>query len=630
MTGLWRKLLALALLVVALGLVNDLATRSSLQVDLTGERFFTLSPGSRRLLAEMQSPVQVELYFSASRKGLPIGLKVFAQRVEQLLRQYERYSGGRVQVKVLDPVPGSREEEEARRLGLSARPLGPDERLYFGLAVFHGGNRRIIPLIDYRREQLLEYDFSRLIHAVQTHRLPKLAVASSLEVFGKRGLPKEQQKIEDGTAEWQFMKEVRLAYDPIEVHPTDDTLPAGIDALLVINPSGFDPRLLHAIDQFILSGRPAVVLLDPYNYFEVERDATDGNVIGETYAKSSDLPGFLPAWGVRFSSHEIVGDLLNPTSVPVQDNQPPASLPVWISLTQFDDNLPATAGFDLVTLAEAGCLSPLPGSATTFTPLLRSSPKSALLPADQIDKLDPFHIDDRIHPTGERYVLAALVEGRFGTAFPHGKPPPPPDGATSGEADPWLLGLKESKTTSRAIVIADADFIKDQLAYSALSRGADSFLAKPRNNNISLLLNCLEQVRGDRDLLPVRPAAHTIRPFTRIQALTQNAEEKFRQEMQGIGGRLRQLDDELTELNTQAAQGGGALVSEQALTAIRRVQKEQNALRGRRLQIQQELQQEIAALHQRLTLLNLGVIPALIALGGVSLWFYRTRRRVER
>ena len=169
-----------------------------------------------------------------------------------------------MQVKVLDPVPGSREEEEAQRLGLTSRPLGLDERLFFGLAVFHGGNHRIIPLIDYRRERLMEYDFSRLIYAVQTHRLPKLAIASSLQVFGQRGLPKEQQKVEDGTAEWQFMKELRLAYDPEEVHPTDETLPADADALLVINPTGFDPRLQYAIDQFILSGRPAMILLDPY------------------------------------------------------------------------------------------------------------------------------------------------------------------------------------------------------------------------------------------------------------------------------------------------------------------------------------------------------------------------------
>jgi ABC-type uncharacterized transport system involved in gliding motility auxiliary subunit len=610
-------------------MVNDLASRLPVQVDLTSERFFTLSDETNRMLGEMQTPVQVELYFSASRKGLPIGLKVFAQRVEQLLLQYERHSAGKVQVKVIDPVPGSREEEEARRLGLTSRPLGPDERLYFGLAVFHGGNRRTIPLIDYRRERLLEYDFSRLIYAVQTHRLPKLAIATSLEIFGKRGMPIDQQKVEDGTAEWQFMKELRLAYNPEEVHPSNDTLPGDADALLVINPTGFDPRLLHAIDQFILSGKPAVILLDPYNYFEVERDITDGNVLGEQYFKSGDLPAFLANWGVQFSREQVVGDLLHPTQVPVQENQPPASLPVWISLSQFEDSQPATAGFDLVTLAHAGSLAPANNPAVTFTPLLQTSPKSALLPADRLEKMNPFRIADYIQPTGEIYTLAAMIEGKLRTAFPQGKPAPPPDAGTTGEVDPWILGLKESTTTSRVILIADADFIKDQMAYSLLSRTGNSALSRPRNNNISLLMNCLEQVRGSADRLQVRPKAHAVRPFTRIQQLRFDAEESFRQEMQGISARLEQLDEELTELNRQAIQGGGALVSEKALTAIRRVQKEQNALRGRRVQIQQELQRTIAALHQKLTLMNLGIMPGLVAVGGVFLWLYRTRRRTE-
>src|SRR5581483_8680000 len=147
-----RKLLTLVLIAIALVLVNDAASRlPMIQADLTHERFFTLSAGSAQMLARVDRPVEVELYFSASRKGLPIGLKIFAQRVEQLLRQYERRSGGKVNVQVVDPVPGSREEEEAKRLGLASQPLGPDERLYFGLAVFQGGDRRTIPLVDYRR-----------------------------------------------------------------------------------------------------------------------------------------------------------------------------------------------------------------------------------------------------------------------------------------------------------------------------------------------------------------------------------------------------------------------------------------------------------------------------------------------
>lgn len=629
MNSLFKKTVAILLLLLALLLINDLASRVPAQADLTRGDFFTLSESSSQMLSRIEKPVQIELYFSSSRKGLPIGLKVFAQRVEQLLRQYERRAGGQLSFKIIDPVPGSQEEEEARRLGLASQPLGPDERLYFGLAVFHGGNRRTIPLIDYRRERLLEYDISRLIQAVQVHKLPKLSVATSLEVFGKRGMPKNMQKVEDGTAEWQFIKDLRASYEVEEVHPTNETLPGDTDLLLVINPSGFDPRLLHAIDQYVLSGKPAVILLDPFCYAEISRDESDGNVLGETYAKSSDLPGLLPKWGIRFAARDVLGDLAFPTEVPVQENQPPIPFPVWISIPEFDDTQPVTAGFDLVMVAHAGHLALAPGSASSFAPLLRTSRRSAPLPVQTVHNLNPYRVADMIQPTGESYVVAATVEGRFSTGFPEGKPPAPPDAGTTGEVDPWILGLKESRGTSRVIIVADADFLKDEMAYELVSRGAN-LLARPRNNNAAFLANCLDNLSGSQGMVPIRAKGQTIRPFTRIHRLKREAEESFRQDVQRINARLSQIEEEIAQLNRQAVQGGQSLVSEKALTAIRRAQKEQNSLRARRTEIQQQLQQRIAALHQRLTVMNLAIIPGLVAIGGILFWMYRTRRRVER
>jgi ABC-type uncharacterized transport system involved in gliding motility auxiliary subunit len=621
-----HKAAAFLLLAGILVAANALGARLTAQADLTRERFFTLSDATDRMLAQIETPVQVELYFSSSRKGLPIGLKVFAQRVEQLLRQYERRAAGKVEVKVLDPSPGSPEEDEARRLGLAAQPLGSDERLYFGLAVFHGGNRRTIPLVDYRRERLLEYDVSRLIQAVQTHRLPKLAVASSLHVFGRRGTPKEQQKIEDGTAEWQFVKELRVSYDLEEVHPTFETLPAGTDALLVINPAGFDPRLLHAIDQFVLSGRPAMILLDPYCYQETSRDEADGPVIGEEYAKSSDLPELLAAWGVTFRARDVLADVAYATEVPMQDGQPPVLFPLWVSIPTFDDAQPVTAGFDSVMLAHAGVLAAADGASTKITPLLRSSDASALLPASEVGRMNPYRLRDDVRPTGETYTMAAVVEGRFRSAFPAGKPAAAPGAGFNDGPDAWALGLRESKETSRVIVVADADFLADAMAYQLVSRRGAEIVTRPRNNNAALLANGLDHLRGSHALLPIRAKGQTIRPFTRVHDLRRAAEESDRQEVQAINMRLTQIEEELGELNRQAALGGGSLVSEKALTAIRRVQKEQNGLRARRRGIEQRLQQHIARLQRTLTALNLAVVPGLVALGGVAFWLRRTRR----
>lgn len=248
---------------------------------------------------------------------------------------------------------------------------------------------------------------------------------------------------------------------------------------------------------------------------------------------------------------------------------------------------------------------------------------------DAIERINPYRIADAIEPTGESYILAATVEGKFGTAFPAGKPPAPPEAGSTGEVDPWVLGLKSSKTTSRVILIGDADFLKDEMAYQIVSRG-NNMLARPRNNNAAFIANCLDNLSGSQGMVPIRAKGQTIRPFTRIHKLKREAEENFRQDVQRINSRLSQLEEEIADFNRQAARGGASLVSEKALTAVRRAQKEQNSLRARRNEIQQQLQKAIAELHRRLTLLNLGVVPGMLALGGVIFWLYRTRRRVER
>ena len=137
----------------------------------------------------------------------PQGVRAARRAAPASVRRRRR--AARCEVKVIDPLPGSTTKRRRRRLGLSAQPLGPDERLYFGLAVFHGGNRRTIPLVDYRRERLLEYDLSRLIHSVETHRLPRLAVATLAAGVRPPRHAEGSAADEDGTAEWQFVKDLR-------------------------------------------------------------------------------------------------------------------------------------------------------------------------------------------------------------------------------------------------------------------------------------------------------------------------------------------------------------------------------------------------------------------------------------
>jgi ABC-type uncharacterized transport system involved in gliding motility auxiliary subunit len=128
-------ILGLAALLAILVAVNLIAGRFVLRADLTEEKLYTLSPGTRHLLETLDRTVTLRFFFNSGNAEIPIPLKAFAQRIEDLLREYETVAAGRIVIDRLDPEPDSDAEEWAQRYGLSAQPLGlMGPRFYLGLA----------------------------------------------------------------------------------------------------------------------------------------------------------------------------------------------------------------------------------------------------------------------------------------------------------------------------------------------------------------------------------------------------------------------------------------------------------------------------------------------------------------
>ena len=132
------KALSIAGLVVALALlfaVNILTSSvfTAARVDLTENRLFTLSDGTRNILSGLQEPITIRLYLSERLvRNLP-AINSYATRIKSLLDEYARASDGVVEIHVIDPEPFSEEEDRAVGFGLTGVPLdGGEEKLYMG------------------------------------------------------------------------------------------------------------------------------------------------------------------------------------------------------------------------------------------------------------------------------------------------------------------------------------------------------------------------------------------------------------------------------------------------------------------------------------------------------------------
>jgi ABC-type uncharacterized transport system involved in gliding motility auxiliary subunit len=168
-----------AMLVLLVG-INVVVSRVQWRADLTEERAFTLSEGTRQILADLKSPVQVRFYYSQSDEAMPMGLKNYAQSVNDLLDAMESASGGKLQIQRLDPSPDSDAEDSARLDGVDPQVFPDGDRIYLGLGFSQLDRKSALPFLAPDRERLLEYDMARAINAVTNAERPVIGLLTPL------------------------------------------------------------------------------------------------------------------------------------------------------------------------------------------------------------------------------------------------------------------------------------------------------------------------------------------------------------------------------------------------------------------------------------------------------------------
>ncbi|MCU0983456.1 MAG: GldG family protein, partial [Acetobacteraceae bacterium] len=182
----------IAALVLAIA-VNVLAERflGRYRIDLTEQRLYTLSDGTRSVLSGIEEPITLRLYYS-QRLGREIPIYAsFATRVREFLTEYAALANGKIRLEFYEPEPFSEVEDRALAFGLQGVPVDQSgEQVYFGLA---GSNtlddERVIAFFQPERERFLEADLTRLVYELSNPRRPVVGVMTGLPINGEmRGM----------------------------------------------------------------------------------------------------------------------------------------------------------------------------------------------------------------------------------------------------------------------------------------------------------------------------------------------------------------------------------------------------------------------------------------------------------
>lgn len=632
-----KNILSVAGLVVILVLllgVNILSAGAlkSLRLDLTATSLYTLSDGAKNILGKLEEPISLRFYFSKSVARDYPGLVSYARQVEELLGEFERRAGGKLQVEVIDPEPFTEAEDRAVQYGLQGVSVrGSADPLYFGLAGANSvDDEEIIPFFIQDRERFLEYDLTELVWRLSNPVRPVLGVLSTLPLEGQMTNPMNPQPPEP----WPIMDSIRRSFETRRVMAGAAEINEEIDILLVVHPKELSPQTLYAIDQFVLGGGRAVVLVDPHAEFEeVPRDPN--NPMASMFVeKSSDLPELFDAWGIDLVDGKLVGDLANaPFAQQVRDPETGRAREVRNPLTLrmlgecFNQDETVTSRLNTgVNLTTVGCLVPRQGSTTTVTPLFESSEESMLVDESQVRfQADLSAINRDFVPTRQRYAMACRIEGPAQSAFPDG--PPAPEGGEEGPAAAEGH-LAASEGPINAIVVADVDFLHHALWAQPINMpGQRQPMYLSLADNANFLINALDYLAGSSDMISLRGRGGFTRPFTRVEEIRLEAQKEYRDREQLLTARLEETERQLGELQRGKAEGQEYILSPEQEAQIEQFRADQAETRKRLRDVQHEMRKDIDSLHRWLRNLNIFGVPILIVVSAVGLWSFRRTRR---
>ncbi|HTX24373.1 MAG TPA: Gldg family protein [Steroidobacteraceae bacterium] len=612
-------LLALALIFAGVTILLNQALRGW-RIDLTQNHLYTTAPGTDRILKSLKQPINLYFYYSSGAADQLPQIKTYASRVRDLLEELAARSHGELHLHIVDPQPFSDDEDRATELGVRAVPVGASgQSLYFGLAGTNSTDgHAAIDFFDPSKEQFLEYDIMKVVYQLATTSKPVIGWLSSLPMEGSfdpaTGQPRDP---------WVIFQEAQQLYTvrPLDAHVT--RIDPDISVLVLVHPKNLSPATEYAIDQYALRGGHILAFVDPL----AEQDTAGADPSNPMAALAADhsshLEPLLSSWGVEFNPRQVIGDADHALTVTMREGGPPVRDIAILGLDSSSINHTdvITAGLSNLNVATAGYLQPKKGATVKFEPLLETSTLAAPIPAQRFVMLsDPSTLQDDFHPTGQRYTIAARITGDVPSAFPAG----PPAGVQPIPGEP---PLKASTKPLDLVVVADTDMLGDFLWVREQNLFGQR-IVQPWANNGDFVSNALDNLSGSDDLISVRGRAAFTRPFTRVEQLRAEADERFRAKEQELEGELHQTEDKLTALQSSRNDKSALILTPQQEQELDHFQQEKLAIRKQLRAVRLSLDEDIDRLGDTLKIINIVVVPAAFAVIALLIGWRRRRRRL--
>ncbi len=607
-------------------------------LDLTENKIYTISAGSKAIINKLRQPITLKLYYTktATMKA-PDQMRFFNDYfnfVKSLLEKYVSYSQGMISLQIIDPRPFSDEEVDALRYGLKKIPMSENENFFFGLVLqTQFGVTKPIAFFSPDRQDFIEYDISSLIDKVITREKQKVGVLSSLPVMGQQVSSYMARMMmmqgQEPTPAWGIIQQLEEKYDVTKIDSETEDI-NNIDILLVIHPKELSEKTQFSIDQFVLRGGRTIVCVDPYCIAD-QAEQPMGQM-QKPHKSSSNLKNLMQRWGLEMPELQFAGDRQLALTARLSIQQRPEKIIGFLGLNKnsFNQDNILTANLNQVRTLFAGVLkkrsladsnditiqtTPLVSTTAKGNSWSVSSPYELMMP-------NPSMLMNRFTEGDKPVYMGYLVTGKFKSAFPDGI-------EIKDKSDPnseprHISGLRKANTDCAVVVYSDVDFITDMLSYRRLPLGLGQ---TPAGDNAALLMNTIDYLTGSSDLISIRTRGDFKRPFAVVDRIEAQAEKGTAEQENRINAEIAGFREELNKLVSSANAEQQKVIGSSILEKRKELELKMRKAQRRLREVKKKEREKIEQLGSTLRNLNTLPGPLLVLILAVVIGLRRRSKR---
>lgn len=515
MKSIKSNLIQVTLVLGILVVINIIGNFIFFQWDVTGDKRYTLTPGTKAIVSQPEDNIFIKVYLDGE---FPSGFKRLRASTLEMLTKLQDYNA-HIVYEFEDPTAGSGKELQQRQEDFEKDKISPVllnffdgtqmvQKPIFPFAVVHFQNKKyVVNLLEEqfagdneeevlnRSVELLEYKFATAFQKLLAQRPKRVLFTKGNGELGEDQLFRLESEIRKN----HMVGRVDLD----SIMKLDTT----IDLLIVAGAEkAISVKNQFKIDQYIMQGGKVIWLLDKMNT-SLDSINVHGMYIPPDIDSGTDE--LLFKYGVRILP-DLIMDLecsSIPQVVGMQGGKPQTQLFPWfyhLAVTPESDH-PIVKNIDRVNLFFPSTIDTLTTRAgIRKTVLLHSSAYSRV-------QLTPVRLSFEILkavPDPSKFkdgnkTLAVLLEGSFESAFTNRMTPELENVLTS-------LGLEFRKTGSekaKQLVVSDSDFAKnlvDSKTGETEQIGYNKWERSYYKGNKDFITNAIEYMLDDNHIIDSR------------------------------------------------------------------------------------------------------------------------------